>query len=294
MTRVKARFSAAVRSAAWAAATSASAVCSVAWRVSTSCWLVARAASSACERVQLHLGVGERGRGVRLLRLGLVVGGRVGARVDLTKSTWPLLHLLAVLEAERRHIAADPRAQVDAGGQLELADEVVPVLHLPLQRLGDDHQRRRRRGRLGRAARRHEHARGETNPNATGRNHNPPARLLLASVKASSQGAKRAGPGLELASRRAPGSGLGGHHVSFVAERRSRAAQAGASGAGAWRGSPISAGWKSSAETRVQSSEIIKSLPMLAVPGWLREPRGCRSRSRWSAPRRTPPAPGWR
>src|ERR1700742_5085620 len=34
------------------------------------------------------------------------------------------------------------------------------------------------------------------------------------------------------------------------------------------RGVPISAGWKISAETRVQTSEIIRSLPMLAVPGW--------------------------
>ena len=32
-------------------------------------------------------------------------------------------------------------------------------------------------------------------------------------------------------------------------------------------GGPISAGWNSRAETRVQTREIINSLPMLAVPG---------------------------
>ena len=32
-------------------------------------------------------------------------------------------------------------------------------------------------------------------------------------------------------------------------------------------GAPISAGWKMSAETRVQTREIMSSLPMLAVPG---------------------------
>ena len=34
-------------------------------------------------------------------------------------------------------------------------------------------------------------------------------------------------------------------------------------------GEPMSAGWKSSADTRVHTNEIIKSLPILAVPGWL-------------------------
>src|SRR5580698_8185771 len=38
-------------------------------------------------------------------------------------------------------------------------------------------------------------------------------------------------------------------------------------------GAPISAGWKISAETSVQTSEIISSLPMLAVPGWLESHR---------------------
>ena len=48
--------------------------------------------------------------------------------------------------------------------------------------------------------------------------------------------------------------------------RRHRAGQAGVRAVG---GAPISAGWKSKAETSVQISEIIRSLPMLAVPGWL-------------------------
>ncbi len=34
-------------------------------------------------------------------------------------------------------------------------------------------------------------------------------------------------------------------------------------------GGPISAGWNRRADTSVHTSEIISSLPMLAVPGWL-------------------------
>jgi hypothetical protein len=39
------------------------------------------------------------------------------------------------------------------------------------------------------------------------------------------------------------------------------------------RDGPIRAGWKSSADTSVHTSEIIKTFPMLAVPGWLEAQR---------------------
>ena len=35
----------------------------------------------------------------------------------------------------------------------------------------------------------------------------------------------------------------------------------------------MSAGWNSKAEISVQTSEIMRSLPMLAVPGWLESQR---------------------
>src|SRR5580698_4448292 len=50
-----------------------------------------------------------------------------------------------------------------------------------------------------------------------------------------------------------------------VAPRQAAAARFG--------GAPISAGWKISAETKVQTSEIISSLPIEAVPGWLESQR---------------------
>jgi len=49
------------------------------------------------------------------------------------------------------------------------------------------------------------------------------------------------------------------------------------------RSPAISAGWKSSAEASVQTREIISSLPMLAVPGWLeaqRQPKPVAVRAR--------------
>jgi hypothetical protein len=38
-------------------------------------------------------------------------------------------------------------------------------------------------------------------------------------------------------------------------------------------GGPIKAGWKSSADTKVHTREIMSSWPMLAVPGWLEAQR---------------------
>jgi hypothetical protein len=158
ITRVKPRFSAAVRWAAWAASRSASAFGGQA-RIDV---LLAGGAGGQqlLRAVQLHLGVGQGRRRVAHLRLGLLVQRLVGARVDLEQQL-ALGHGLPVLEPDRGDVAGDSRPHVDARRRFELADEVVPVLDLALKRLGDDDGRRRRRGGLARAATRDQRRRDQ-------------------------------------------------------------------------------------------------------------------------------------